>query len=253
MQRVFERTERLGIHAAGVVTFPSAGARDLFAADVPGSLDGKDVRVIYNGVDMRQFSSPIPLRRENDVFIIAVVCALVEEKRFDRVIDIAEGLREQGVQLRLVHAGDGRLKDELQRSVKEKRLDEVIEFRGRLEREDVLAMLRQSHCFLLPGERVVFDLASLEAMASGVPPVLSDDGGNREMITDGADGFLCPPADVASYIRCIEELYREEELRRELGAAARETVRSRFTLEHIVAEFAAVYEHVLRIGEKKSQ
>jgi glycosyltransferase involved in cell wall biosynthesis len=139
---------------------------------------------------------------------------------------------------------------EMKRKVKEKGLEDIIEFQGKLERESVLELFQQAHCFLLPGERVVFDLATLEAMATGIPPVLSDEGGNREMVTEGNNGFLCSSADIEVYVRRINELMADEALRRALGTTARETVRLRFSLERMVAEFDAVYEHVLRTGKK---
>jgi glycosyltransferase involved in cell wall biosynthesis len=246
MERRFRNLERRAIEDANVITFPSIGAREIIESDLAGALEDKDVRIVYNGIDL---DSPDFKDREEAheaVFTIVSVCALVEEKRFDRVIGITEALKQQGINFRIIHIGDGPLKETLQREVEDKRVADCVQFKGKLDRADVLAQLRVADAFLLTGERVVFDLATLEAMACSLPVVLSDSGGNKEMISDSVEGYLCPEDDIESYCARIQSLYQNREAATAMGRAARERIERQFSLSRMVENFHAIYAEILK-------
>jgi glycosyltransferase involved in cell wall biosynthesis len=91
-----------------------------------------------------------------------------------------------------------------------------------------------------------FSQALLEAMALGKPVVASAATGNLDLVTDGTDGLLVPPADPSAWASAIERLLADPPLRERLGAAARHTARERYSLERTVERTAAVYREVLR-------
>ncbi len=99
---------------------------------------------------------------------------------------------------------------------------------------------------LLPSRMEGFSQALLEAMALGKPVVASAATGNLDLVTDGTDGLLVPPADPSAWASAIERLLADPPLRERLGAAARHTARERYSLERTVERTAAVYREVLR-------
>jgi type III pantothenate kinase len=87
-------------------------------------------------------------------------------------------------------------------------------------------------------------------MASGLPCVGSRVGGISETIVDNVTGLLVPPADTAALAGAVGRLTDDADLRRRMGAAARDVARERFTWPVLAGQVAAVYQEVL--GTKAS-
>jgi glycosyltransferase involved in cell wall biosynthesis len=83
--------------------------------------------------------------------------------------------------------------------------------------------------------------AILEAMAYGRPAVVSDTGGNAELVADGESGFVVPPSDPQALAAAISSLAGDPELRERMGAAARQRITELFSVEQGVAATLRVY------------
>jgi glycosyltransferase involved in cell wall biosynthesis len=84
-------------------------------------------------------------------------------------------------------------------------------------------------------------LTLLEAMGYGLPVISTRVGRAPEIIRDGENGRLAPVGDPGALAGAILELYREPGKREQWGDEARRTVRERYTLEHFMQQFAAIY------------
>jgi glycosyltransferase involved in cell wall biosynthesis len=87
--------------------------------------------------------------------------------------------------------------------------------------------------------------AVIEAMAYRVPPVVTDAGGNPELVVDGESGIVVPPRNARAIAAAIETLYRDEELRLRMGEAARERIGVAFRNEDTVRNTIALYEELV--------
>ena len=114
--------------------------------------------------------------------------------------------------------------------------------RERLQAADVLL-----HSSLTEG----LPTAVLEAMACGLPVVVSDCGGVREAVRDGIDGFVVPVRGVSEAADALRRLHREPSLRATMGQAGRKRVEAHFSLAAQLESFITMYEAVLR-GEVRS-
>ena len=130
--------------------------------------------------------------------------------------------------------------ENLQRLKTSLALDDNVKFLG--PREDVLSLLKMSDVFCLPSRSEGFSNALIEAMASALPCVATNVGGNREAITDGANGYLLERDDPVLLADRILDLLRAPARARELGRAARKTVEERFTFDAMINKLAAIYE-----------
>jgi glycosyltransferase involved in cell wall biosynthesis len=83
--------------------------------------------------------------------------------------------------------------------------------------------------------------AILEAMASGLPVIAADSGGNRELVVEGETGFLFPVGDEQGMGELIVDLMQDGDKRCAMGLAARQRVEERFTVQQMVADMERVY------------
>jgi glycosyltransferase involved in cell wall biosynthesis len=110
-----------------------------------------------------------------------------------------------------------------------------------LGRSPAAVVLKRWDVFVLPSRSDAFPLASLEAMAAGVPIVASRVGGIPEQITHLEHGVLVPPGDVEALAEWIVRLYDDRALRAELAAAASRRVREEFTVANQAAQLHRAY------------
>lgn len=87
--------------------------------------------------------------------------------------------------------------------------------------------------------------AIMEAMASGLPCVVTDVGGNGELVVDGETGYVVPPNDPATMAQKILCLFKNEKLRKEMGMAGRRRIEKDFSVDKMVSETKEIYEKLL--------
>jgi glycosyltransferase involved in cell wall biosynthesis len=85
----------------------------------------------------------------------------------------------------------------------------------------------------------------IEAMVYEVAPIVTNTGGSPELVEDGVSGLVVPPADAAALAEAMLRLYRDPDLRRRIGGAARRRIETHFDIRKTVAETLALYEELL--------
>ena len=145
----------------------------------------------------------------------------------------------------LVIVGEGSEADALkaQAAALGRRVAGRIVFTGR--REDVSAITADLAVAVLPSLREAQGISILEAMARRRPVVASAVGGIPEVITDGLDGLLVPPADPDALARAISSLLTDPSRRAQIGEAGYRTVAERFSIDAQVRRIEAVYDEEL--------
>jgi N-acetyl-alpha-D-glucosaminyl L-malate synthase BshA len=163
-------------------------------------------------------------------------------KRVGAVLDVFRRITAER-HARLVLIGDGPDRAELERHAAATGLSGSVEFVG--EQPDVVPWLSAADLFLLPSSQESFGMAALEAMACEVPVVASRVGGLPEVIEDGVTGFLRDADDLDGMAHAALQVLGDPDLRRRLGAAAAEHVRTHFCEDTIVPRYEAFYREVL--------
>jgi glycosyltransferase involved in cell wall biosynthesis len=110
----------------------------------------------------------------------------------------------------------------------------------------VANLLGASDVGLLCSHQEGFSIAILEAMAAGLPMIVTDVGGNAEAVLDGVTGLVAPPHDPQALATSIVRLARDPKLRQRYGSAGRERVKLQFSLEACIAKYEALYGGLLR-------
>jgi len=215
------------------------------------------VQRICNGVDVRKFH-PLAGRRaasEPGFPYEAVVVGSVT--RFSDIkaplnlvqafIDARQRLAPEGLDLRLMMAGDGPLLREANAKLQAAGLAHAAWLPG--SREDVPSLLRQMDVFALSSLREGISNTVLEAMASGLPVVASATGGNLELVQPGVTGTLVDAGDTHALAQAIVAYAQDESLRRAHGLAGRERAEREYSIERMLSDYDNLYRlHSRQLG-----
>ena len=163
-------------------------------------------------------------------------------KRVDAVVEIFRRIRER-VNARLLLVGDGPDLPLARRVAREQGIGDAVEAIG--EQEQVVPLLSAADLFLLPSAEESFGVASLEAMACGVPVVGSLVGGLPEVIEHGVSGFLHPKDDLQAMADSGVCLLTDAELHERITAGGYKAVQEQFCVDAVVPQYEALYREVL--------
>ena len=161
-------------------------------------------------------------------------------RAFVHALAAQPGLRER---LRLVMVGDGPLRSECQRILQQAGVEHLAWLPG--ERAGVPDVMRGLSCFVLPSLAEGISNTILEAMASGLPVVATDVGGNAELVRHGVTGELVPCDDPQALAQVLVRLAGDPEAAVQLGRAGREDALRRFSLAAMVSTYQSVYDRHL--------
>ena len=121
-------------------------------------------------------------------------------------------------------------------------------------RPDAAPLVGACDAAVMPSiEREGLPKAMLEAMAQGIPPIVTDVGGMPELVEHEACGLVVPPRDPAALRDAIRRLARDAALRRRMGAAARARIDGPFHFRHTVEKTLALYARLLSTGTEAAR
>ena len=176
---------------------------------------GRPCRLMPRGVDSLLFGPGRRTRPENDAeFVLGYVGRLSVEKNVAQLVKIQRELEEAGHRrFRFLIVGHGAEEEWLRRSLQR------AEFTGVLKGDALAKAYADMDVFVFPSHTDTFGNVVLEALASGVPAIVTPDGGPASIVRDGATGRIAPDVEFA---QAIAELIEEPELLREMRRAARD-------------------------------
>jgi glycosyltransferase involved in cell wall biosynthesis len=201
------------------VLVPSEATRQLLIAT---KIRAERIRIWTRGVDTEKFS---PARRSDvlrhnwrvkgDTLALLYVGRLSREKGLDAIPALARSLNEVGIAHRFIFAGDGPFRAELKNACPN------AVFTGEVAHEDVPALMASADVFVFPSRTDTLGNVVLEAQASGLPVLVSDEGGPRENMINGETGFVCAGRDHSEMMLHLHRLARDPARRQRMAAAAR--------------------------------
>ena len=154
----------------------------------------RKVLYIWNSIEFDNYGKEKgKLRKEiglsNEIKIVGSVARFDEEKGYDLFLDVAKQVSDKFPSVLFAVVGGGRLERYIKERTQQLGLNSKVMFLGY--REDVCVLLADFDVFVLTSRAEPFGIVVLEAMASGVPVVVSNTGAFPEFVDDGENGFLC--------------------------------------------------------------
>ena len=207
------------------------GARHMEETGFPA----KRVTTLWNGIDLKRY----PYRGPHAGGPVVTVARLSPEKDIANLLRAVAQIIPSAPNFRLEIAGDGPLGTELRHLATDLRLDDHVRFLGEV--DYVPGLLGQARLFVLPSRTEGISLTILEAMASGLPVVATDVGGNPEVVVPGVTGFLASPGDPVALATNLLHLWNNPDEGRLLGQAGRRRVETHFDIRAMVTRYEHLY------------
>lgn len=207
---------------------------ELRAAGVPG----ERIVALPNGVDTAR--PPWHRTALHDPACVLYVGRLHPQKGLDTLLHafaLLHARLPRPVVLRLL--GEGPSERQLRSLAADLGVQGAVDFAGR--HEDVKPQYDHADVFVLPSRVEGLSNALLEAMASGLPAVVSDIPGNRNVITDGMTGLIVPVDDPEALAQALERMLTDQRLRERAGAAARLTAEQTYSFDSVAARYLDLY------------
>ena len=186
------------------------------------------LQVAFNSGQQRQETGTEPSNLKEEKLSIGYIGRLVELKRVDYLVELAEYLTGNGLSnFSIDIVGDGPELTQLTKTVEDKKLDGCITFHGF--QSNTLAFFSRFDIFTLPSREEVLSLSLIDAGLSGLPAVAFRVGGNGDIIIDGETGFLVDTKE--QFFSRVTELVKNPELRARVGEDAKRECYRKFSPE----------------------
>ena len=232
----YRRDVRETFGVADRVVVLSEEWRDYFAENV---CDPNKITVVHNGVAVP--AKPCSPCSHQDVLFLGRLDA---RKSPDVLLRASGEVLKRFPQTRIIFGGDGEVE-------KNKRLAEELdiagrcEFRGWVTGNEREALFERAALYCLPSKNEGLPMSMLEAMARGIPAVVTPVGGVPQVIEDGVNGFLVNVDDIETLSKRLIALLENTGLREKVGVASRETILRSFSIARSINEVIEVYRSCL--------
>jgi glycosyltransferase involved in cell wall biosynthesis len=207
-----------------------------------------DVRVVRNGIDFEEFAARSAVDAEARTrfglppkgLVVGSIMRMSGEKQPLLWAQVAIEISRRRPDVQCLLAGEGPLREQIEKLVRDARLDKRIHLLGQI--ADIPSLLRTLDVFLLTSLVEGLPNVLIEAQAVGVPVVTTPAGGAAETLDHGVSGLVTPDQSVRGITDTCMALLDDDNLRARMGKAASDFVRRRFSMAHMLDETMRLYE-----------
>lgn len=241
-----------------LITFSLNSANKIIAVseDLAGRIRkigiNNDLMVLRNAVDIGRFKprKNVELRYEygiaDDEILILFIGHLEPFKGVFELITAFNEVNKSDSKTKLMLIGEGQQKQEVQKEISRFSLDDSVIFTGKVSPETIERYYQMADIFTLPSYTEGLPLVVIEAMACGLPVVVSTVGGIPELIEDSVNGYLIPPKNYEKLAEKLNSLVADEKLRAKFGEKALQTVDDEFNINKKVDKLKDIYADLIK-------
>lgn len=207
------------------------------------------LEIIPFGVDTNIFK-PYNISKDKKIFQILSVGYLIERKGFEYLIKSVKEVLKIHDNVKLTIVGTGPLENQIKNLIKQLGLERTVKIISNVSDERLVEFYNSSDIFVLPsiidsqGNTEGLGVVLLEAMACKVPVIASNIGGIPDIVHDNVNGILVPQKDILELSKTINELIRNEGLRKSLALNGYELVKGHFSWKQIAKDYIEIYTEI---------
>jgi glycosyltransferase involved in cell wall biosynthesis len=214
------------------------------AQEISGGGGNEKVRLISNGVDLDEIREVPAAHRAAELgFSIGYIGQLIERKDLGTLLAALQMLSVEGREVRLTVIGDGPREPALREEVTRLGIKDQVCFMGF--RPDAPAYLKTFDAFVLPSLLEGIPRCIMEAMACGIPVVVSDIPGNRDLVVHNETGLLFTPRDSADLALQLRNLMAHPDQGQQRALRGRRKVEAHFSNRTMAALYTELYREML--------
>lgn len=241
-----------------LITFSLNSANKIIAVseDLAGRIRkmgiNNNIMVLRNAVDISRFKprKNVELRQEygiaDDEILILFIGHLEPFKGVFELINAFNEVSKLHSKTKLMLVGEGQQKQEVHKEISRFHLDDSVIFTGKVSPETIEKYYQMADIFTLPSYTEGLPLVVIEAMACGLPVVVSTVGGIPELIEDNVNGYLIPPKNYEKLSEKLSSLVADRKLRKKFGEKALKTVDDEFNINKKVEKLKDIYADLIR-------
>jgi glycosyltransferase involved in cell wall biosynthesis len=151
---------------------------------------------------------------------------------------VVKQLGDQGTKAELIMVGDGPYREIMQREL----AGMGVHFLGFRHGEELTALYATSDMFVFPSVTDTLGQVVMESQGSGLPVLVTDQGGPKEVVSDGKTGFVLSADDIDAWVQRVVQLVRDRDLRAQMSVAAHELMQT-YSIRHSFEHFWDVHVH----------
>ena len=229
----------------------SSLTKDIFLQEY--KINPDKVAVINPGVDLNDYAQQNKdsvrntIRRELRINIADTVILFVsmnfEIKGLDEILFSLAKLKAQNHKFKLIVAGKGNIKKYTKMAQEAQIISDVI-FTGPVNKEKVISMYLASDLYIMLSKFDTFGNVVLEAMAAGLPIIISNNVGAKDLVQENKNGFIVSNTSDTDYIAAKIALLLDENIRKQMAEAAFQTAKQN-TWDDVTKKYSAIYENIL--------
>lgn len=215
-------------------------------------LNQDKVEVIPNGVDSKVWKATAAAvkkakaRYANKGPLVGFAGRLVYEKGVQDLVEAVPKLRAEHPKLKVVIAGDGPYREELQDACRKHHVTDTVDFTGFLDEQELPAMLAATNATVVPSLYEPFGMVALEAASAGAPLAVSATGGLAEIVQPGVTGMTFPHSDPAALADAVNALLAEPIRAKAIAKRALAMVGERYHWQGIAAQVGDSYDRTIK-------
>ena len=203
------------------------------------------------GIDLNKFTPQteelkIKLREEyqfdKDDFILMYAAELNYNKHQDLLINVVNLLKDKIPNIKLLLAGTGKLRKQYEEQIRAKNLQKYVKLLGL--RKDIPKLLKLSDVAVASSRREGLPVNVMEAMATGLPLVVTKTRGHIDLVKHGVNGFVVGINDIEGFANAIEKLYKIETLRESYGKKNLELIKE-YSIENVIEQMKEIYRRYI--------
>ncbi len=212
-------------------------------------ISSSKIKVVYNAIDIDNFSVEIDksklmqdLSLDENCMTMGSVARFYKNKDHKTLLEAFGLALKQIPNLYLLLVGDGPLKPDIEKLADGLNVSKNVRFLGN--RRDIPQLLKVMDIFVLSSKREGLPIALLEAMASGVPVIVTDVDGNTEVVIDRETGLVVPSNNAEKLAKAIIKLLADKENADKMAENGKRFVEERFSFCNMVNNYSQIYQSI---------